>query len=51
MLVLTEIKKIKFFIIVHPFDHSVTFSFARVQSDLLITVLFSDSQSLKSQAF
>lgn len=48
MLVLTRIKKVNIFII-YPFVPFVTFSFACVQSDLLITILFSHSESLKSQ--
>lgn len=49
MLVFTRIKKVKFFI-VHPVVHFVTFGFAHVL-DLLITVVFSHSKSLKSQGF
>lgn len=47
MLVLTKIKKVKFFIIVPPFVHLVPFSFACVKSDLLIGILFSHRKSLK----
>ena len=47
MLVLTKIKKVKFFIIVPPFVHLVPLSFACVKSNLLIAILFSHSKSLK----
>lgn len=48
MLVRHRIKKVKIFII-YPFVRFVTFSFACVQSDPLVTILFSHSKSLKSQ--
>lgn len=48
VLVHHRIKKVKIFII-YPFVRFVTFRFACVQSDLLVTILFSHSRSLKSQ--